>query len=738
MAPLNAGPSPDERATGGHAMAASAAGQAMMAQTDPDLEVTWEGAVQWMQGINWGGEAFGGSVGRGATFFGSNIGAGDYVEVELRFSTTTTTLCQTFRRDLGYASAGVGSFPGSAWDVSDPLNPRRLNICFVEDNNLAAANLTWDPNSAGAPTYGKREYLYVMLSDYDGTGTTYAGFNGISDAGLMDILYNWWPQVVPGEIFLGTLPATLRLTPFYVKGVRGIPDDGQLTLTWNWFQPDPDHFRIYTGTVNPPVTALPDIAGSLRLLLHSGLTNGTTRYYRVEALDAGDNVLGTSKVFTATPGIVSSNVTLSGFWNERSTYGDIWGFVDPVTGHECAIICARDEGVSIIDIDVDPPVEAGFIPSPSPGTDSKDVKLYLNYAYIVNEGDVIQVVDISDIYNPVQVNAIVPDGTGSHNCMVDGNYLYVVGNHGVGGLEVFDLTNPAAPVEVGSFQPFYYHDVDIRNDTLYACGIYGDGIDILDVSNKAAISLINRFNYTGSGAHNAELTGDGKYVFIGDEIGSAGNHTRVFDVSDPSNVSKVADIIVHPDAIVHNCYVKGDLLFIGHYTEGLRVWDVSDPESPFEVAYYDSYQPAVFNYAGVWSVYPYFPSGRIVISDMQTGLYVLEMADADADGIYDVTDNCPATPNPDQTDTDSDGIGDACEPCDCPFLVDLDATGTVDATDLAIVIDIVFFGGADVQDLLCPGTRADFDCSGTVDAVDLAQLIDHVFFAGTGPCDPCL
>ncbi|MEW5873762.1 MAG: PKD domain-containing protein [Candidatus Zixiibacteriota bacterium] len=76
-------------------------------------------------------------------------------------------------------------------------------------------------------------------------------------------------------------------------------------------------------------------------------------------------------------------------------------------------------------------------------------------------------------------------------------------------------------------------------------------------------------------------------------------------------------------------------------------------------------------------------------------------------------------------------------PCDCPWQADLDGGGTVDAVDLAFVIDIVFFGGADIQDPDCPRSRADFNNDGVVDAVDLAELIDHVFFGGAGPADPC-
>jgi len=75
--------------------------------------------------------------------------------------------------------------------------------------------------------------------------------------------------------------------------------------------------------------------------------------------------------------------------------------------------------------------------------------------------------------------------------------------------------------------------------------------------------------------------------------------------------------------------------------------------------------------------------------------------------------------------------------CACPFQADLDGNTFIDAVDLALVIDIVFFGAADITDPTCPASRADFDFNGFADAVDLALLIDHVFFGQPGPCDPC-
>lgn len=40
-----------------------------------------------------------------------------------------------------------------------------------------------------------------------------------------------------------------------------------------------------------------------------------------------------------------------------------------------------------------------------------------------------------------------------------------------------------------------------------------------------------------------------------------------------------------------------------------------------------------------------------------------DVPDSDGDGVPDVLDNCPTTPNPDQQDSDGDGVGDSCESC---------------------------------------------------------------------------
>jgi choice-of-anchor B domain-containing protein len=78
----------------------------------------------------------------------------------------------------------------------------------------------------------------------------------------------------------------------------------------------------------------------------------------------------------------------------------------------------------------------------------------------------------------------------------------------------------------------------------------------------------------------------------------------------------------------HNFYVLGNRVFQANYTAGLRVLEFGDLAALEieEVAFFDTYpasDAAVFN--GAWSVYPFLPSGTLLVSDMQSGLFILTL-----------------------------------------------------------------------------------------------------------------
>jgi hypothetical protein len=141
--------------------------------------------------------------------------------------------------------------------------------------------------------------------------------------------------------------------------------------------------------------------------------------------------------------------------------------------------------------------------------------------------------------------------------------------------------------------------------------------------------LLGEIQYPGAVyAHQGWLTEDKQYFLLGDELdeGTLGipSTTHVIDVSNLSNPTLAGTFTNGLTAVTHNGYVKGDLFYQANYSSGLRIFDISDPVNATEIAWYDTY-PAddAVSYNGMWSVYPYLPSGVIVASDRQNGLFIL-------------------------------------------------------------------------------------------------------------------
>ena len=603
-------------------------GSPAAAAVGPDFYVVANPDPSWLTGWNGGLQTFGGSMSLGVNFFwGSTIPAAAAMEVEIRISASESTLAQTYRLDQTASPGGVGVFPGSAWDISDPSNPRRLNVIFVEDNNQKPANLKWDPDG----TYtGGREYLLIMNSDYDGTGLSYAGRDGLS----ADVLYGWLPRLEPGYSFHDTDPLTLTLKLARVAHLTILAEEDRLHLFWEYAAAGADSFVVYGGQEPDPQTAVARLPVTLKNYVHTGLPTGVPYYYRIEALAPDGTVTDRSRETSSVPTQTSHRLSLEGLWNGRTGYGDVWGYTAP-GGAEYALINVRGAGLSIIDINGDQPVEIGFAAAIADGyPDAKDVKVYDHYAILVNENAPAQVIDLADPANPVTVATIfIGDSSitngGAHNAFVEGRYLYITGGHGnQQGVHIYDLADPdpSNPVLLGGYHQYYYHDIFVRNDTAYASAA-ANGIDVLDLDDRTNPVYITNFGYAGQWVHNSWATDDGNYLIVGDENGFSGQWTRIFDIRNLGNPVKVAEIIVDPGATAHNSYVVGDYLYMAHYAEGLRIWDISDPTRPVEAAYFDTYLPDDSRFGGVWSVYPYFASGKIVISDRSSGLIIFK-ADA--------------------------------------------------------------------------------------------------------------
>lgn len=322
----------------------------------------------------------------------------------------------------------------------------------------------------------------------------------------------------------------------------------------------------------------------------------------------------------------SSNVNLLSNLNQYSSFGynDIWGYVDS-QGREYALL-GVEHGTSIIEI-TDPynPAERAFIPGAISGW--RDIKTHSTYAYIVTEGTGtgrgLQIVDLSNLPASASlVNTIETWFTRAHNIYIDNGFAYVIGTNNGGGMHILDLSNPTNPVETDYYTSSgYIHDVFVLNDTAYASS--EDTYDLIDLSNKSNPELINQSAaLPGIYAHSGWLTEDRRYFIACEEFDQ--RDITVWDLQSRTWNLVVPSFQTASNTPVHNVFVKGNFAHVSYYKDGYVVLDISDPTNPSIAGYYDTYLSTTGTYRGVWGCYPYFPSGAVICSDMQTGLYVFD------------------------------------------------------------------------------------------------------------------
>jgi choice-of-anchor B domain-containing protein len=330
------------------------------------------------------------------------------------------------------------------------------------------------------------------------------------------------------------------------------------------------------------------------------------------------------------------SIVPTSFYNNR--YNECWGFA--INGHEYGVI-GSTAGMHFIDVTNPSDIfEAFKVPGASTGTNlvHRDMKHYNGYLYCVaDEGpSKLQIIDLQNLPNSVtQVYSSNEFVTTAHNLYIDTSQqrLYLLGAGGQ--TKVLDISNPTQPVLLASYpNPNYYmpytHDGFVKDNIgFFNCG--GSGLWIIDFTNPLApVTLSTLTTYTDAGYnHSGWLTEDGNYYILCDE--THGARVKVLDVSDLAEPKEVATIEpgLWTSEIPHNVLVRGNYAYFSYYYDGLEVWDISNPLNPQRAYFYDTYPAGnVASYAGAWGVNPNLPSGNILVSDMQGGLFVLASIDS--------------------------------------------------------------------------------------------------------------
>lgn len=384
---------------------------------------------------------------------------------------------------------------------------------------------------------------------------------------------------------------------------------------------------------------------------HGGGPNGQLNGQALVAMGKTPCVNGMAGTFPC------NNVDLASFLPLADigggTINDLWGWTDPLTGKEYAVV-GRSGGTSFIDLsNPEKPIYLGNLPTHSVDSVWRGVKVYANHAFIVSEADNhgLQVFDLTRLRNPgslpvtftadAHYNGFKRAHTLAINEMT--GFAYAAGSKDTcaGGLHMVDVRNPRQPVFAGCInQDGYTHETQCVTYRGPDAAHWGrevcfsaneDTLTIIDVTNKSAPVQLSRTTYQGVGyTHQGWLTEDQKHFLLDDELDEiktgVNSTTYIWNVSDLDAPSVTGIYKGQSKAIDHNLYIRGNRAYQSNYRSGLRILDISNigAASLSEVGFFDIYpidDAPEFN--GAWSNYPFFRSGIVIVGGIEQGLFVL-------------------------------------------------------------------------------------------------------------------
>lgn len=214
----------------------------------------------------------------------------------------------------------------------------------------------------------------------------------------------------------------------------------------------------------------------------------------------------------------------------------------------------------------------------------------------------VTIYDIGDPTEPTEVGFVPVHPVGSHNVYPDGSTLYVI-RHAVPTdqgfqyvVEIWDVADAADPSRLATYDPTdetqgLVHDVYVQDDLAYVAG-FDAGLRVLDVSDPANPVEAGHWPDPTDGAHYVQPMPDGDVTFVGDELfppdDPGGIHA--LDTSDLSTIERIG-FVEPPEGpgltTSHNFDVTANRLYTSWYTGGVRVFDVTDPTDPAEIAAYN-------------------------------------------------------------------------------------------------------------------------------------------------------
>jgi choice-of-anchor B domain-containing protein len=392
-----------------------------------------------------------------------------------------------------------------------------------------------------------------------------------------------------------------------------------------------------------------------------------------------------------------SNLPLASMGGGSGSMG--WGWTDPSNGREYAVV-GRTNGTAFVDV-TDPvnPVYLGNLPSATGTSSWRELAVHNNHAYIVSDNNGahgMQVFNLTRLRGVTTPQTFTADARNTsfgrgHTIHINNQtgFIYVNGSDTCsGGPRMFNTTNPVSPGFVGCLSADgYTHDSQAvvyngphtqyqGREILVASN--EDTVTVWDVTSKSAPVQLSRKTYAGEGyTHQGRFTENHRYFIVDDETDETqflhNTKTYVWDMANLTNPVLVGFYTGATQASDHNQFVKGNFVYQANYRAGLRIIDltnIANPSTMSEVAFFDVDPTSnARGFAGAWHLYPYLPSGNVLIFSIQRGLFVVRpnLTGTPPDpGTTVYSDNFEAATgwatNPGGTDTATSGAWERANP----------------------------------------------------------------------------
>jgi len=331
----------------------------------------------------------------------------------------------------------------------------------------------------------------------------------------------------------------------------------------------------------------------------------------------------------------NSNIQLLGrLTYPGQTLANVWGYA--AGGKEYAL-CGAVNGMSVVDVTV-PAAPVQLVQIPNVSNLWKEIGVYRHYAYLTTEGrgGTLQIVDLSKLPDTaLAYHTYSGDGPiagqllTAHSLYVDtvGKFVYLFGsNLGNGGALVLDISvDPYNPVYAGMYTTDYAHGGYVNRDTLYEANINQGYFSVIDFRNKSNPVLLQTMPTPGAFTHSTWLSVNGKTLFTTDE--RSGASLASFNITDLQNITLLNTYRSNPGSgsVPHNVLILNDWAVVSWYRDGVVIVDAHRPQNLVQVGNYDTDTAQSGNgLDGAWGVYPYLPSGNILVSNVHEGLFVLK------------------------------------------------------------------------------------------------------------------